>query len=167
MALTKNQKFKLAFNFTVSNTQSTFTEDRFGNQEVYGINTRVFENLENTLNLRNLSEGRAKKIHRKLVWEKFKLYDIQNIEILIKLHDLFFIYGEDLVTEIVRSILADIITPPPEFSSNIMGKKEIKLINKLKNDLRSQEFLNRLIQDSQLKTTQSGTVKRIEKLPTI
>jgi len=167
MALSKTQKFKLAFNFTVSNTQTTVIEDYYGNVENYGINTGVFQNLENTINFESLSEGRAKDLHTKLVWEKYNLHDINDVEVMIKIYDLFFIYGSEAVTEIVRDVLFDLARPTPEFGQGVFGRKEIKLINDLFDQGEIDTFLPRLIQNAKTRTKEVGTKKRIEKLPTL
>ncbi len=167
VALSKTQKFKLAFNFTVSNTQTAVIEDYYGNVENYGINTGVFENLENVINFESLSEGKAKDLHTKLVWEKYNLYEINDVEVMIKVYDLFFTYGSEVVTDLVRDILFDLARPTPEFGQGTFGRKEIKLINDLFDQGKIETFLSRLIRDAKTRTTKVGTKKRIEKLPTL
>ncbi len=167
MSLSKTQKFKLAFNFTVSNTQTTVIEDYYGNIENFGINTGVFENLENTVNFESLSEGKAKDLHTKLVWEKYKLYEINDVEVMIKIYDLFFTYDGEAVTEIVRDVLIDLVSPTPEFGQGTFGRKEIMLINDLLDQGEIDTFLPRLIRNAKTRTTEVGTKKRIEKLPTL
>lgn len=167
MALSKRQKFRLGFSFTVENTQEVYMEDFFGNEEIYGLNTGVFENLTNSVNLEELSRGDAKTLHRKLVWDKFSLYEIDNVEIMIKIYDLFFLFGEEAVTEIVRDVLRDMIQPTPEFSNNLFGKKERELINKIQNQGRDQRFIDLFIRNAKERSSDVGTEKRIEKLPTI
>lgn len=167
MSLSKTQKFKLAFSFTVSNTQETVIEDYYGNTENFGINTGVFENLENTINFESLSEGKAKDLHTKLVWEKYDLYEINDVEVLIKIYDLFFTYDGEAVTEIVRDVLFDLAEPTPEFGPGTFGRKEIKLINDLYDQRKIDQLLPRLIENAKTRTTEVGTKKRIEKLPTL
>lgn len=167
MPLSEKQKIDFAFNFTVSNSSSSHISYS-GGKEKYGLKTSVFPNLEYTVNFDTLSETDAKKIHRKLVWDRYNLNRMKSVEIAVKVYDLFFIFSKNEVTNIVRKALKEFNDGlEMSFSREVFGFEEIEMINEHYEEGRGTRFLNILIEKSLLNTSNDVKQKRIEKKPTV
>lgn len=168
MPLSEEQKVRFAFNFTVSNSSTQYIGYRNGDEEVFGLNTSVFPNLKHTVDLENLSEESARSIHRKLVWDKFNLNRIKDVEVAVKIYDLFFIFSIETVTIIVRDSLDEVFTKRQfSFETPTFDIKEVALINDLYEKGRNTRFLDQLISRSLENVSNDVLEKRLERKPTI